>query len=206
MGGYAAFVWPAYGVVLIVLGGLSLAFLAAPPDECRRPRAAAARAWYPTVTRKQQRLSLLALGMAALAGATALVLVAFSDNLVFFYSPSELKTKAVAPGRRVRIGGLVEDGSVLRGHRRPPRSCSALPMAQPTSPSSTRGFCPTCFARGRAWSPREACGPTAFSPHDSARQARRKLHAARGRRRIEEERALAGGRGVETPVAVPPPP
>ena len=67
------------------------------------------------MTRKQQRLGLLALGMAALGGATALVLVAFSDNLVFFYSPSELKTKAVASDRRVRIGGLVERDSLARG-------------------------------------------------------------------------------------------
>ena len=64
------------------------------------------------MTRKQQRLGLLALGMAALAGATALVLVAFNDNLVFFYSPSELEAKAVAPDRRVRIGGLVEKESL----------------------------------------------------------------------------------------------
>jgi cytochrome c-type biogenesis protein CcmE len=70
------------------------------------------------VTRKQQRLSLLALGMAALAGAAALVLVAFSDNLVFFYSPSELKTKAVGVDHRVRIGGLVETGSVVRNDGR----------------------------------------------------------------------------------------
>jgi cytochrome c-type biogenesis protein CcmE len=67
------------------------------------------------MTRKQQRLGLLALGMASLGGATALVLVAFSDNLVFFYSPSELKTKAVAADRRVRIGGLVEMQSLSRG-------------------------------------------------------------------------------------------
>jgi cytochrome c-type biogenesis protein CcmE len=67
------------------------------------------------MTRKQQRLSLLALGMAALGGATALVLVAFNDNLVFFYSPSELKTKAEAADRRVRIGGLVERDSVVQG-------------------------------------------------------------------------------------------
>jgi len=64
------------------------------------------------MTRKQQRLGLLALGMAALAAATALVLVAFNDNLVFFYSPSELMAKAVAPDRRVRIGGLVEKESL----------------------------------------------------------------------------------------------
>ena len=67
------------------------------------------------MTRKQQRLSLLALGMAALGGATAMVLVAFNDNLVFFYSPSDLKAKAVAPDRRVRIGGLVEKESLARG-------------------------------------------------------------------------------------------
>jgi cytochrome c-type biogenesis protein CcmE len=66
------------------------------------------------MTRKQQRLGVLALGMAALAGATALVLVAFNDNLVFFYSPSELKAKAVAENRRMRIGGLVEAQSLSR--------------------------------------------------------------------------------------------
>jgi cytochrome c-type biogenesis protein CcmE len=64
------------------------------------------------MTRKQQRLGLLALGMTALAGATALVLSAFSSNLVFFYSPSDLKTQATATGRRMRIGGLVEKRSV----------------------------------------------------------------------------------------------
>ena len=70
------------------------------------------------MTRKQQRLGLLALGMAALGGATALVLMAFNDNLVFFYSPSELKAKAVVADRRVRIGGLVEN-----------RACLELPTA-----------------------------------------------------------------------------
>ncbi|MBO0736512.1 MAG: cytochrome c maturation protein CcmE [Alphaproteobacteria bacterium] len=66
------------------------------------------------MTRKQQRLGLLTIGMAALGGATALVLSAFNDNLVFFYSPSELKAKHAAVDRRVRIGGLVEAKSVSR--------------------------------------------------------------------------------------------
>ncbi|HYZ40528.1 MAG TPA: cytochrome c maturation protein CcmE [Stellaceae bacterium] len=66
------------------------------------------------MTRKQQRLAVLGLGMAALAGATALVLVAFNDNLVFFYSPSELKTKAITVDQRLRIGGLVEAHSISR--------------------------------------------------------------------------------------------
>jgi len=66
------------------------------------------------MTRKQKRLSILLLGLAALGGATALVLAAFSDNLVFFYSPSELAAKPVEPGQRIRIGGLVETGSFAR--------------------------------------------------------------------------------------------
>jgi cytochrome c-type biogenesis protein CcmE len=66
------------------------------------------------MTRKQQRLCLLVLGITALGGATALVLIAFSSNLVFFYSPSELKAQAAAPDRRVRIGGLVEKRSFER--------------------------------------------------------------------------------------------
>lgn len=66
------------------------------------------------MTRKQQRMGVLALGLVALGGATALVLVAFNDNLVFFYSPSELKAKAVMADRRVRIGGLVEAHSLTR--------------------------------------------------------------------------------------------
>jgi cytochrome c-type biogenesis protein CcmE len=60
------------------------------------------------MTRKQQRLGLLALCMTALAGATALVLTAFSNNLVFFCSPSDLKTRTIPLDQRVRIGGLVE--------------------------------------------------------------------------------------------------
>ena len=66
------------------------------------------------MTRKRQRLLLLAFGMAALGGATALVLTAFRSNLVFFYSPSELKAQTAVFDRRVRIGGLVEADSLAR--------------------------------------------------------------------------------------------
>jgi cytochrome c-type biogenesis protein CcmE len=66
------------------------------------------------MTRKQQRLAVLALGLIALGGAVALVLSAFSSNLVFFYSPTDLRAHAAAD-RRVRIGGLVEAHSVVRG-------------------------------------------------------------------------------------------
>ena len=53
-------------------------------------------------------------GLGTLAVVSGLVLSAMSDNLVFFYSPSDLRAKDVPDGRRVRIGGLVENGSVTR--------------------------------------------------------------------------------------------
>jgi cytochrome c-type biogenesis protein CcmE len=66
------------------------------------------------MTRKQRRLYFVLLGLAALGGATALVLTALSDTLVYFYTPSEMAGKAIGPGRRLRIGGLVEPGSVSK--------------------------------------------------------------------------------------------
>jgi cytochrome c-type biogenesis protein CcmE len=62
--------------------------------------------------RRRKRLALAVGALLALGGATALVLTAFQDSLVFFYSPSELAAKPPAPDRRVRIGGLVEPGSL----------------------------------------------------------------------------------------------
>lgn len=66
------------------------------------------------MTRKRRRLIALGLGMFLLASATALVLAAFNDNLVFFYSPSDLAEKTTSPDRRIRIGGLVEPQSLRR--------------------------------------------------------------------------------------------
>jgi cytochrome c-type biogenesis protein CcmE len=66
------------------------------------------------VTRKRRRLVALGVGLSLLATATALVLIAFNDNLVFFYSPSDLAQKAVGPERRIRIGGLVENQSLVK--------------------------------------------------------------------------------------------
>lgn len=64
--------------------------------------------------RKHRRLGFVVAGMACLLVAAALVLNAFEDNLVFFYGPSELAEKDIPEGRRFRLGGLVEEGSVNR--------------------------------------------------------------------------------------------
>jgi len=65
-------------------------------------------------TRKQKRLALIAGLGVVLALATGLVLIALRDQIVFFYSPSDVVSRDVAPGQAIRLGGLVKDGSWVR--------------------------------------------------------------------------------------------
>lgn len=65
-------------------------------------------------SRKQRRLTLIAAGGAVLFLAAGLVLFAMRDTIVFFYGPTEIAEKGVQPGTRMRLGGLVETGSVQR--------------------------------------------------------------------------------------------
>jgi cytochrome c-type biogenesis protein CcmE len=66
------------------------------------------------LTRRGRRLSLIALSLAVVGAAAGLSLYALSDSIVFFYSPSEVAQKGVAPGARMRIGGMVKTGSVVK--------------------------------------------------------------------------------------------
>ena len=63
---------------------------------------------------KRKRLIFVLIGLATLGVAAALVLNAFQRSIVFFLSPSELAERPVAPGRAIRLGGLVEEGSLER--------------------------------------------------------------------------------------------
>ena len=65
-----------------------------------------------TMKRKHRRLVFIVSGMLGLGAAVGLVLSAFEENLVFFYSPSDLVEKELPDSRRFRLGGLVEEGSV----------------------------------------------------------------------------------------------
>lgn len=66
------------------------------------------------MTRKQRRLTLIAIAGAILTLAVALTLSALRDSIVFFASPSELAAQPTPPGKRIRIGGLVKEGSIVR--------------------------------------------------------------------------------------------
>jgi cytochrome c-type biogenesis protein CcmE len=64
------------------------------------------------MTRRQRRLILIGLALGILGVAAALVLSALRDTIVFFHSPTEIVEKSIQPGTRIRIGGLVKEGSV----------------------------------------------------------------------------------------------
>ena len=66
------------------------------------------------MTRKRQRLIFVLLGLLMLSAATALVLGAFRQNIVFFFSPTDLLASPQPPGHDFRLGGLVEQGSVSK--------------------------------------------------------------------------------------------
>jgi len=67
------------------------------------------------MTRKKKRLSLILGGLAVLGLAAGLVLYALSDTITFFHTPSDLTETGVQPGQRIRLGGMVEEGTVKKG-------------------------------------------------------------------------------------------
>jgi len=67
------------------------------------------------MTRKRRRLVLIGSALSVLAVAVALMLGALRDSIVFFNSPTDVAEKQIAAGTRIRLGGLVKEGSVVRG-------------------------------------------------------------------------------------------
>ncbi|HJO72899.1 MAG: cytochrome c maturation protein CcmE [Rhodospirillales bacterium] len=63
---------------------------------------------------KHKRFTFVVIAVGLLGAAVALVLVAFEDNIVFFFSPTEVLERKPPPEQRLRVGGLVEEGSVDR--------------------------------------------------------------------------------------------
>ena len=64
--------------------------------------------------RKHKRLTFVVVALCLLGSATALVLTAFEENIVFFFSPTDIVEQKASENQRFRLGGLVEEGSVDR--------------------------------------------------------------------------------------------
>jgi cytochrome c-type biogenesis protein CcmE len=99
------------------------------------------------MTRKQRRLSLLGAALGVLALAVALVLFALKDSIVFFNSPTDVVEKHVKPGQRIRIGGLVKEGSVQRGESLAVRF--EVTDGRSTIPVAYVGLLPDLFREGQ---------------------------------------------------------
>ncbi|WEK01606.1 MAG: cytochrome c maturation protein CcmE [Candidatus Sphingomonas phytovorans] len=63
---------------------------------------------------KHQRLTLALLAVAAVSGAALLALSALKDQAAFFYAPGDVRKDGLPIGRAVRLGGMVEAGSIAK--------------------------------------------------------------------------------------------
>ena len=99
------------------------------------------------MTRKQRRLVLIGSSLAVLVLAVGLVLTALKDSIVFFNSPTDVVEKQVAPGARIRLGGLVKEGSVTRGDNLMVRF--AVTDGRHTIPVAYQGLLPDLFREGQ---------------------------------------------------------
>src|SRR5271154_7070351 len=99
------------------------------------------------MTRKQRRLTMIGGSLAVLGIAAALVLNAMRDSIVFFSTPATVAEKHIPAGKRFRLGGLVEPGSLVRGDHLAVRfevsdGSAALPVAY-------QGILPDLFREGQ---------------------------------------------------------
>jgi cytochrome c-type biogenesis protein CcmE len=99
------------------------------------------------MTRKQRRGVLIGTCLAVLGLAIGLVLYAMRDSIVFFYSPSEVAEMNIVPGRRFRLGGLVETGSLVRGEGTTIRF--VVTDQRKTLPVTYTGVLPDLFREGQ---------------------------------------------------------
>jgi len=107
---------------------------------------------------RTKRIAMVAGGLAALAAAAVLVLGAFQENLVFFFTPSQVAAKEAPQGKTFRIGGMVETGSV----KRQPDGLTVRFIVTDTAksvPVVYRGALPDLFREGKGVVAQGRVGP-----------------------------------------------
>jgi cytochrome c-type biogenesis protein CcmE len=97
---------------------------------------------------RHKRIGAIVIGVAALGIATALVLSAFKENLVFFFTPSQIAANEAPHGRTFRIGGMVEKGSVKRQTDGVTVQFTVTDTAK-SIPVTYRGSLPDLFREGK---------------------------------------------------------
>ena len=97
---------------------------------------------------RHKRMAAIGVGVVALGVITALVLGAFRENLVFFFTPSEVVANKAPQGRTFRIGGMVEKGSVKRQADGVTVQFTVTDTAK-SLPVTYRGALPDLFREGK---------------------------------------------------------
>lgn len=97
--------------------------------------------------KKQRRIQIIALTVVALIGSTALVGYAMRDGINFFRSPSQVVENPPGDGETFRIGGLVVEGSIVRGEGT--EVAFAVTDTNATVPVRYTGILPDLFAEGQ---------------------------------------------------------
>jgi cytochrome c-type biogenesis protein CcmE len=97
--------------------------------------------------RKRRRLAFVFALVAASAGSAALIVYALKDNVLYFYSPSDVVAKHVEPGIAFRIGGLVEKGSLH--HDKGAGVSFVVSDGKAAIPVSYEGVLPSLFREGQ---------------------------------------------------------
>ena len=157
------------------------------------------------MTRKSRRLVLIFSALALLTFAAGLVLFALRDSIVFFYTPADIDAKNVAPGTRLRLGGLVKEGSVVRSEGK------AITFAVRDAKSEVRvsytGLLPDLCEKGlqiivsiSTWTNNLCDGTCVLDPHVH-RFIRHKSYVMYRSARIEKAETLI--KGVEQDLFVP---
>jgi cytochrome c-type biogenesis protein CcmE len=98
--------------------------------------------------RRHKRIGFIVAGLAGLGIAAALVLSAFQNNLVFFFSPTQVAAKEAPVDRAFRVGGLVESGSLKRENDGLTVRFTVTDTAK-TVPVVYKGILPDLFKEGK---------------------------------------------------------
>ncbi len=143
------------------------------------------------MTRRGRRLALIGAALAVVGVAAGLVLYALSDNIVFFYSPSELAAKDVAIGSRLRVGGLVEPGTVVKSADE--KIAFSVTDGGKSLKVSYQGLVPDLFREGQGvvaegvlTAPGELRAETILAKHDERYMPREVVEALKKQGRWQE--------------------
>ena len=157
------------------------------------------------MTRKQRRAAFIGLGVGILGVAVLLVLFALRDTIVFFHTPKEVAEKQIPAGKRIRLGGLVAEGSLKRGTGLTVEF--AITDTAKTIPVSYTGILPDLFREGQGvvaegkLDPPAASSPTPCSPSTTRTTCPPKSPRPSRSRASGRATAKAKGSGAEMTMA-----